>query len=382
MAGIKIKTGPQGSSRQTRTYAACTHVTLIRVYSYHLRCDSCGNLGPLGWLYCCTQDHEELLREAICRGEECNFDDLGRDMVNTVKPRLRGPEQRATNPANFLEEMSPEFIAKTYTSEQLMTIFNQRKHLAKVLQQESDRKTAATVKESNTSDLAEFLTQSAKPWVPNPREGCKYRICPCCRPGGADRAYLSLDSIANGDVPATAATGWGFHHFGRRPICHPEVVANLGLRSQTASTAPSLTSTSPASTASRDTSSTEDNLESRLASLNMQIDLPTRLRNPETSSPYPSPQPPLPRSPGSPNLAAQAGRRESLDGDSSMHDSSNASVSLPSGAGNTTADITTAMEEHEKEEGKFSAQPLKVQNGVAMLEESVELHVPDVMTQV
>lgn len=172
-------------------------------------------------------------------------------MVNTVKPRLRGPEQRATNPANFLEEMSPEFIAKTYTSEQLMTIFNQRKHvsdphllgydsgtdmiqLAKVLQQESDRKTAATVKESNTSDLAEFLTQSAKPWVPNPREGCKYRICPCCRPGGADRAYLSLDSIANGDVPATAATGWGFHHFGRRPICHPEVVANLGLRSQTA----------------------------------------------------------------------------------------------------------------------------------------------------
>ncbi|KAJ0351277.1 hypothetical protein COL154_004833 [Colletotrichum chrysophilum] len=125
MAGIKIKTGPQGSSRQTRTYAACTHVTLIRVYSYHLRCDSCGNLGPLGWLYCCTQDHEELLREAICRGEECNFDELGRDMVNTVKPRLRGPEQRATNPANFLEEMSPEFIAKTYTSEQLMTIFNQ-----------------------------------------------------------------------------------------------------------------------------------------------------------------------------------------------------------------------------------------------------------------
>ncbi|KAE9581840.1 hypothetical protein CGCF415_v004209 [Colletotrichum fructicola] len=382
MAGIKIKTGPQGSSRQTRTYAACTHVTLIRVYSYHLRCDSCGNLGPLGWLYCCTQDHEELLREAICRGEECNFDELGRDMVNTVKPRLRGPEQRATNPANFLEEMSPEFIAKTYTSEQLMTIFNQRKHLAKVLQQESDRKTAATVKESNTSDLAEFLTQSAKPWVPNPREGCKYRICPCCRPGGADRAYLSLDSIANGDVPATAATGWGFHHFGRRPICNPEVVANLGLRSQTASTAPSLTSTSPALTSSRDTSSTEDNLESLLASLNIQIDLPTRLRNPETSSPYPSPQPPLPRSPGSPNLAAQAGRRESLDGDSSMHDSSTASVSLPSGAGNTTADITTAMEEHEKEEGKFSAQPLKVQNGVAMLEESVELHVPDVMTQV
>ncbi|KAH0441440.1 hypothetical protein CcaCcLH18_02003 [Colletotrichum camelliae] len=382
MAGIKIKTGPQGSSRQTRTYATCTHVTLIRVYSYHLRCDSCGNVGPLGWLYCCTQDHEEFLREAIYRGEECNFDELGREMVNNVKPRLRGPEQRATNPANFLEEMSSDFIAKTYTSEQLMTIFNQRKHLAKVLQQESDRKTAATVKESNTSDLAEFLTQSAKPWVPNPKELCKYRICPCCRPGGADRAYLSLDSIANGDVPATAATGWGFHNFGRRPICNPEVVAKLGLRPQTASMAPSLTSTSPASTDSRDTSSTEDNLEPHLASLNIQIDLPTRLRNPDTASPYPSPQPLLPRSPGSPNLAAQAGRRESLDGDSSMHDSSTASVNLPSGAGNRTAEITTAMEEHEKEEGKFSAQPLKVQNGVAMLEESVELHVPDVMTQV
>lgn len=42
----------------------------------------------------------------------------------------------------------------------------------------------------------------------------------------------------------------------------------------------------------------------------------------------------------------------------------------------------TKMEEREMTQGQFEAKPLEVQDGVAVLEESVELHVPDVMTQV
>lgn len=41
----------------------------------------------------------------------------------------------------------------------------------------------------------------------------------------------------------------------------------------------------------------------------------------------------------------------------------------------------TPMEELEDTEGRFLPAPLKVDHGVAVLEESVELHVPDVVTQ-
>ncbi|KAK6209090.1 hypothetical protein LQW54_006690 [Pestalotiopsis sp. IQ-011] len=41
----------------------------------------------------------------------------------------------------------------------------------------------------------------------------------------------------------------------------------------------------------------------------------------------------------------------------------------------------TLMEEQEIEEGRFHNTPLEVADGVAILEESVEMHVPDVITQ-
>jgi hypothetical protein len=41
----------------------------------------------------------------------------------------------------------------------------------------------------------------------------------------------------------------------------------------------------------------------------------------------------------------------------------------------------TPMEEHEKSDGTFGSGPLEVIDGVAMMEESVELHVADLVTQ-
>lgn len=41
----------------------------------------------------------------------------------------------------------------------------------------------------------------------------------------------------------------------------------------------------------------------------------------------------------------------------------------------------TPMEEKEKREGSFSGEPLDVEDGVAVTEEAVTLHVPDIITQ-
>ncbi|KAG7135796.1 hypothetical protein HYQ46_008852 [Verticillium longisporum] len=42
----------------------------------------------------------------------------------------------------------------------------------------------------------------------------------------------------------------------------------------------------------------------------------------------------------------------------------------------------TDMEVHEMKTGEFESAPLVVDDGIAVLEESLELHVPDVVTQV
>ena len=45
-------------------------------------------------------------------------------------------------------------------------------------------------------------------------------------------------------------------------------------------------------------------------------------------------------------------------------------------------DVTTEMMEEETERGQFHKMPLDVANGVAVMEESVELHVADIVKQV
>lgn len=67
-----------------------------------------------------------------------------------------------------------------------------------------------------------------KPWISSIRYECQYRICPRCRPVLADRAFLSLNSIANGDIPPTAAIGYGFHILGERPIAPAGLLKSLG----------------------------------------------------------------------------------------------------------------------------------------------------------
>ncbi|KAF6831935.1 hypothetical protein CPLU01_06452 [Colletotrichum plurivorum] len=362
---------------------------MVRVYSYNLRCDSCGNFGPFGWLYQCSQDREEILRDHISIGdEESIFDDLGKQFIPSVQPRSRGPERRSVNAANFLDEIPQEEVAKTYTTDQLLTIYNQRKHfksdmsqVGDILRRESVRKAANVVRESNTHDLAKILDQGAQlPWVPTPDEECKYKVCPYCRSGGADRAFMSLDGIAGGDIPATAATGFGFHLFRRRPVCQNRVVANLGLRQVLTCFQP----TASSSTSGSGLPESRDALVSKLANhLASQLNQTTLTIDPRSIAPNTTPQAQLPRSPVFSNLAAQAGdHAESVDGDSSWVDSTTASITLPSAATGDMGEYTTEMEEHEQEEGKFSDQPLEVPHGVAVVEESVEMHKPDILTQV
>lgn len=61
---------------------------------------------------------------------------------------------------------------------------------------------------------------------------CRTTMCPSCgRVGnGEQQAFLSLDGVLKGDIPAAAAVGFGFRALGGRPVANANVVRNLGLR--------------------------------------------------------------------------------------------------------------------------------------------------------
>jgi hypothetical protein len=58
----------------------------------------------------------------------------------------------------------------------------------------------------------------------------EHKVCHYCRPHHADRAFLSLNAVANGEVPPAAAVGFGFSYMGQRPVANANIVKNLGCR--------------------------------------------------------------------------------------------------------------------------------------------------------
>lgn len=69
-----------------------------------------------------------------------------------------------------------------------------------------------------------------RPWLRNHTRPCDYTVCPRCRPGAADRAFLSLDGVADGDVAPTAVVGYGFHAMGFRPVVDANILKTIGDR--------------------------------------------------------------------------------------------------------------------------------------------------------
>jgi hypothetical protein len=73
-------------------------------------------------------------------------------------------------------------------------------------------------------------TGKQKPWIPNEEDECQFKCCHTCRPSCEPRTYLSLDGILRGDIPPSAVVGFGFHLAGNRPIVPAETVKYMGLR--------------------------------------------------------------------------------------------------------------------------------------------------------
>lgn len=131
-----------------------------------------------------------------------------------LKAPVRGAAARQ-DPLSPLNEIHPSQI-DSYSSSQLTTVLRQHESAAKI-----------AVVERNQG-----FSPPVRPYLVPEHQECKTTLCPRCgRAGlGEYQGYLNPDGILKGDIPPTAAVGYGFRPLGGRPVANANVVKNLGLR--------------------------------------------------------------------------------------------------------------------------------------------------------
>lgn len=143
-----------------------------------------------------------------------HFDEIGEMFAKGLKAPVRGAAARQ-DPLSPLNEIHPSQI-DSYSSSQLTTVLRQHESAAKI-----------AVVERNQG-----FSPPVRPYLVPEHQECKTTLCPRCgRAGlGEYQGYLNLDGILKGDIPPTAAVGYGFRPLGGRPVANANVVKNLGLR--------------------------------------------------------------------------------------------------------------------------------------------------------
>ncbi|KAI0971785.1 hypothetical protein F4678DRAFT_461151 [Xylaria arbuscula] len=428
-APLSVPVSTFSTYKPTTFQPTCTHLTMTRIYDLDLTY------------------REHLIVDALGKKQVVTFDSLGTVLCDVVSPGLRSPERRA-NKLSFLEEITAEQLS-TYSPSQVVTILKQRDNLLSRISQQHQasgkaqhlyRPSGSYRRDSSAPPAFGCPVPSdSKPWVPRKDEECQAKYCHRCRPSCEPRTYLSLDGIMNGEIPPTAATGFGFHRLGTRPVVDAKYVKDIGLRPVPLPRAgPHIYSSSPSS---QSTWTLSDVLEDQIvesdfvgsepclesgegSTIDSSISTAPQANSFKQHRPAFTP-PSTPVSwtgmarqengtlnfeqcpPESLKTNDQARRRviesiaglmdQELDKDEIEEFQSICSFRLAtqsvllgarlnsltpqvSGENGDQRDITPMMME-ELEEGRFHHDPLNVRDGVAILEESIELGVPDFITK-
>ncbi|KAJ4174946.1 hypothetical protein NW754_005365 [Fusarium falciforme] len=199
---------------------SCTHTTMTRVYEKDSVCCSCRQRGQFGWLYRCTQDIEQIIEIG-----PPELDPSNPDSINAMGTR-KGDRLSSG-------DMTVEEMAK-YTPEHVEIISRQREEVKNMIAREKFKRSSNAL--FNTTrpppGFESYTNDSiyAGQWSCGEPQICQYRVCPWCRPAVADRAFLVMGAIADGQLPLTAVIGFGFEDIGGKPVVSSEVVKRIGQR--------------------------------------------------------------------------------------------------------------------------------------------------------
>ncbi|KAK7213328.1 hypothetical protein V2G26_020506 [Clonostachys chloroleuca] len=221
---------PPGMLVPVRFKPSCTHLTMTRLHGFEFVCDACRRPGPYGWVYRCTQDREVMIESAVAAGCTQYFDDLGEYWSSKLRIRKGSAEARA-DPLSLFDELTPQQMSQ-YRPDQIQTILRQRESVRNAIARDNLRRNPFSNYQifEPYQDTIFLGTENPRPWVPSLENECRYMVCPLCRPSVADRSFLSLDSVAKGEVQPTSAVGFGFHGLGERPVVNVNTLRSIGCR--------------------------------------------------------------------------------------------------------------------------------------------------------
>ncbi|KAH6841169.1 hypothetical protein B0I37DRAFT_438834 [Chaetomium sp. MPI-CAGE-AT-0009] len=188
------------------------------IYEETFHCPNCGQLPPSKTLYRCVMDRDPLIQDAYESRYSVAFDPIGRQFEQAMSLGKSGADIRSAK--SPLAEMSAEQLS-SYTPEQLDTLVSQRNNVRDAIANERN-----TVEHRTPECARHKYPYDDKPWVPERRFECQYRVCHSCFKLGHQKTWVSLDAVLNDDISPTVATGFSFSFESIRPICDADIVAS------------------------------------------------------------------------------------------------------------------------------------------------------------
>lgn len=238
-------------SIQTRR-AACTHLTMERLYGPYT-CSVCQRPSQLfGWLYECTQDdrhsvswdngfaktagmdvdgvHEYIIPEVNIKEQPAFETHLNPWVEKAIQEGHYTPEQVATLRTQRQKVVDAIAAAEDYIKNRPENVSNGHPQQAAITSPSID--TSSSLSELPTVEVQDSKTLEPPPalTVPQPKPSmfplCKLRYCQRCRPTFRDRTWIKFEDVFTKDSSMTTID---FEHDGR-PISRVDLVRKLGLR--------------------------------------------------------------------------------------------------------------------------------------------------------
>ncbi|KAF9767291.1 hypothetical protein IL306_000156 [Fusarium sp. DS 682] len=139
----------------------------------------------------------------------------------------KGSAEARRDKLSFLQELTPKQMA-SYRPDQIAIILRQREELKDVIAKEELQTRSSTLFSNILPPLGfESSFSNDRQRTSNEEAVCQYKICQRCRPVCVDRAFLSLNAVADGEITPTAAAGFGFESLGGRPVINKDVVRRI-----------------------------------------------------------------------------------------------------------------------------------------------------------
>ncbi|MCJ1310071.1 hypothetical protein MMC25_003732 [Agyrium rufum] len=208
---------------QQPRHAACTHLTLGRVYNTSYHCVHCKRKSCTGWLYSCTQDlptngHESIF-ETIFDANHAEFTYLQSEVSKLAG--LSAWTQKAIE-------------AGEYTPEQIDILTKQKQQVNEAVLFPNTvpsltlSKADQGLETLKTDQLLTDRACMALYLMPRMKPDCFYRTCPACRPISRDRSWNCIDHVYGSPDPVVI----DFANE-NRPVSDARILRAIGNRSPT-----------------------------------------------------------------------------------------------------------------------------------------------------